>query len=56
MAVIINKHITIHSIEDVVLMVRVIIAIIYWLKAETDKLIMNFLFGGQAGIGNVRLN
>ena len=56
MAVTANQHVAVHSVEDVMLTVRVIITIIYRLKAETDKLIMNFLFGGQAGIGNVRLN
>lgn len=52
MAITANKYITVYGIKDVVLPIGVVCAIILWMKSQTNKLIVYFLFGCQAGIRN----
>ena len=44
------QHITINGIEDVVLTVGVVFAIVLWVEAETYELVVNLLLSSEAGI------
>ena len=50
------QHVTIDSIENVVLAVGVVLAVILWVKAKTKELIVNLLFCGEACIIDIRLH
>lgn len=55
MAVIAHQNIAIHSVEDVVLTVGIIFAVVFWMKTKTKKFIVDFLLSGETGIGYVLL-
>ena len=44
------QHITVNGIENVVLTVGVIFAIVLRVEAETNEFVVNLLLGGEAGI------
>ena len=48
--ILIYKHIAVNRIENVVLAVGVVLAIVLWVEAESQKLVMNLLPRGEAGI------
>ena len=50
------QHISVNGIENVVLTVGVIFAIVLWVEAETNELVVNLLLGGEAGVIDIRLN
>ena len=52
---IIYQYVTVHGIEDVVLPIGVIFSMILRMEAKAQELVMDFLFGCEAGIGNKRL-
>ena len=54
-SLVIYEYIAVYSIEDVVLIVGIVSAIILCMKSETDELVMNLLLCGQTGFGNKRL-
>ena len=56
MAVATNQHVSIHGIKYVMLTIGVIRTIIFWMETYTEKLIMDFLLCGKAGIRNKLLN
>lgn len=55
MVIVINKNVTIHRIEDVVLIIGIVSAIILCMKSESNELVVNLLFCSQMGFGNKRL-
>ena len=56
MTVVIDKHITINCVEDVVHSVGVVFTIVLRMEPQTYELIMDFLLGSQPGFGNIWLN
>ena len=55
MAVIAHQDIAIHSVEDVMLTVGIILAVVFWTEAKTNKFIVDFLFSGKADYSDKRL-
>ena len=45
-----EEHIAIDGIENVVLTVCVVFAIVFGMEAEAQELVVNLLLGGEAGI------
>ena len=56
MAISANQHITVHSIEDVMLTIGIICATILRTETKTQKFFMNLFFRSQTGIVNIWLN
>ena len=54
--VVVDKHITIYGIKDVVLSVGVVFTIVLWMETQTYKLVIDFLLCGQPGFSNIWLN
>ena len=55
MAVIAHQDIAIHSVEDVVLAVGIILTVVFWTKTKTKKFIVDFLLSGEADYSDKRL-
>lgn len=55
MAVIAHQDISIHSVEDIVLAVGIIFAVVFWTETKTKKFIVDFLLSGEAGFCDKRL-
>lgn len=50
------QHITINGVKDVVLTIGVVFAIILRMEAKAQELVVNLLFGGEAGVVDIRLH
>jgi len=55
MAIIAHQDIAIHSVEDIMLAVGIIFAVVFWTEAKTKKFIVDFLLSGEADHSDKRL-
>ena len=49
------QHISIHCVEDVVLPIRVVFAIVLGMEAKAHELVVNLLLGCEAGVIDIWL-
>ena len=56
MAVAAYQHVAIDGVKDVVLTVGVVFAIVFWMEAEAQELVVNLLLGGETGFVDIGLH